>query len=66
MESEKSSGCPLHGGGAAAQSPVKRLLAEVVGSRHVYSGDSPAGALDMCLVDNRGTTVTSRPDRMGV
>jgi hypothetical protein len=46
MESEKSSGCPLHGGGAAAQSLVGHLLAEVVGSRHVYGGDSPAGPLD--------------------
>jgi hypothetical protein len=56
-ESEKSSGCPLHGGGAAAQSLVGRLLAEGIGSRHVYGGDSPAGPLDMWLIDNLGATV---------
>ncbi|GGL44793.1 hypothetical protein GCM10010095_32070 [Streptomyces anthocyanicus] len=57
MESEKSNGCPLHGGGAAAQSLVGSLLAEVVGSRHVYDGDAPAGPLDVWLIDDRGGTV---------
>ncbi|WP_165986458.1 hypothetical protein [Streptomyces sp. YIM 98790] len=57
METEKSNGCPLHGGGAAAQRLVGRLLVEVVGSRHVYGGDDPAGPLDVWLIDDRGATV---------
>lgn len=57
MESEESNGCPLHGGGAAAQSLVGRRLAEVVGSWHVCGGDAPAGPLDVWLIDDRGATV---------
>ncbi|WP_432246745.1 hypothetical protein ACRAR1_00695 [Streptomyces sanyensis] len=57
MESEKSNGCPLHGGGVAAQSLVGHLLAEVVGSQHVYGGDASAGPLDVWLIDDRGATV---------
>ncbi|WP_052850512.1 hypothetical protein [Streptomyces avicenniae] len=57
MEAEKSNGCPLHGGGAAAQGLVGRLLVEVVGSRHVYGSEAPAGPLDVWLVDDRGATV---------
>lgn len=57
MESEKSNGCPLHSGGVAAQSLVGYLLAEVVGSRHVYGGDASAGPLDVWLIDDRGATV---------
>ncbi|CAL9328915.1 hypothetical protein [Streptomyces sp. enrichment culture] len=56
MESEKPNGCPLHGGGAAAQSLVGRLLAEVVASRHVYGGGDLAGPLDVWLIDDRGAT----------
>ncbi|MFC9735068.1 hypothetical protein ACFWEO_12575 [Streptomyces roseolus] len=57
MESEKSNGCPLHGGGVAAQSLVGHLLAEVVGSQHVYGGDASAGPLDVWLIDDWGATV---------
>ncbi|MGW6246774.1 hypothetical protein [Streptomyces roseolus] len=57
MESEKSNGCPLHGGGVAAQSLVGHLLTEVVGSQHVYGGDASAGPLDVWLIDDRGATV---------
>ncbi|MEU9979446.1 hypothetical protein [Streptomyces sp. NPDC051014] len=57
MESEKPNGCPLHGGGAAAESLVGRLLAEVVASRHVYGGGDLAGPLDVWLIDDRSATV---------
>jgi hypothetical protein len=57
MESEKPNACPLHGGGAAAQSLVGRPLAEVVASRHVYGGGDLAGPLDVWLIDDRGATV---------
>jgi hypothetical protein len=57
MDSEKPNECPLHGGGAAAQSLVGRPLAEVLGSQHVYGGNAPAGPLDVWLIDDRGATV---------
>ncbi|MFD0078143.1 hypothetical protein ACFVIY_37540 [Streptomyces sp. NPDC127166] len=57
MESERPNVCPLHGGGVAAQSLVGRLLAEVVGSRHVYGGGDPAEPLDVWLIDDRDATV---------
>lgn len=43
MESEKSNGCLLPEVGAAAQSLVGPLLAEIAGSQHVYDSDDPAG-----------------------
>lgn len=57
MESQEPNGCPLHGGGAAAQSLVGRLLTEVVGSWHVDDGATPVGPLDVWLVDDLGATV---------
>ncbi|MFH8254249.1 hypothetical protein [Streptomyces roseolus] len=57
MDSEKPNGCSLHGGGAAAQSLVGRLLAEVVASWHVYGGGDLTGPLDVWLIDDRGATV---------
>ncbi|MFJ8896945.1 hypothetical protein ACIRCZ_20370 [Leifsonia sp. NPDC102414] len=64
MESVKPNGCPLHGGGAAAQSLVGRLLAEVVASRHVCGDGDLAAPLDVWLIDDRGATVrvTTGPD----
>ncbi|MET8412766.1 hypothetical protein ABZV34_32585 [Streptomyces sp. NPDC005195] len=56
MESEKPNGCPLHGGGAAAESLVGRRLVEVVASRHVCGGGDLAGPLDVWLIDDRGAT----------
>jgi hypothetical protein len=57
MESEKPNGCPLHGGGAVAQSLVGRLLTEIVASWHLYGGDNPAWPLDGWLLDDQGVTV---------
>ncbi|MBT2384715.1 hypothetical protein J7E86_14185 [Streptomyces sp. ISL-11] len=57
MESEKSNECSLHGGGATAQSLVGRLLADALGSRHLYGGDDPAGPLDVWLIDDRSASV---------
>ncbi|MFF9340446.1 hypothetical protein ACF1CG_11930 [Streptomyces sp. NPDC014773] len=57
MESEKPNECPLHGGGADAQSLVGRLLGEVVASRHIYGGGDLAAPLDVWLIDDLGAAV---------
>ncbi len=57
MEPETSNECPLHGAGVSAHCLVGRRLAEVVGSWHLYGSDSPAGPLDVWLIDDRGAAI---------
>ncbi|MFJ4340193.1 hypothetical protein [Streptomyces sp. NPDC088915] len=48
----------------SAQSLVGRRLAEVVGSWHLYGSATPAGPLDVWLIDDRGaaTCLTTGSD----